>query len=191
MRKLALVLVGVALLMSLPVPSVLAAPPWYDGPGGPDDKHLQTTPWEPFHRALATDGLIDPTGGSATGFITFVCESQEGFEYSVDVKGLAPGTYQVTGIPLANEPEWTPGGIILVTSVDYGLYPSLLIGTVNVNGTGEGEVEGVVGLPPGGYLWEIDVVDPAGVVILRTIRTSDPGVPPGFPGDHVGFFVYP
>ncbi len=200
MKKAISVLFGAILLMTLFASPVLANPPWYDGPGGPDAKHIQTTPWEPHHRSIATDGLIDPTGGSASGFIVFLCESQEGFEYSVNVKGLAAGNYEVRGIPLQNEPEWDEilgfPNVALATSSDWGAYAYKVIDTIAVSS--EGEVEGVVSsLPPGGYLWQIDVVDlSSGTVVLTTIPSGPPipftpWWPSPTPGDHVGFGVYP
>jgi hypothetical protein len=196
-KKVLSAVLGAILLTTLFVSPVLANPPWYDGPGGPDDKDLQTTPWAPFHRALATDGLVDITGGDASGFVVFVCQSQEGFDYSVDVKGLAKGTYEVKAIPLVDEPEFDFSGgfpfpVILVTSDDVGHGPYDL-GSVTIGGKNEGQVEGVVGLDPGEYIWQIVVVDSGGTTILSTIpsQPANPDWPLGIPGDPVGFEVFP
>jgi hypothetical protein len=189
---------GAILLMSLSVSPVLADPPWYNGPdGGYSAKEQHAPPWTD-EKVKATDGLIDVTGGNASGFVSFVCESQEGFDFSVDAKGLARGTYDVIAIPLVDEPEWLfdgtpfPWPVIWVTSDDaaHGPYD---LGSITIGGENEGELEGVLSLDPGEYYYQIVVVDSAGTTILSTIPSlpANPDWPLGIPGDPAGFGVFP
>lgn len=170
----------VAFLMILFVSPALAAPPWYDGPGGQDEKgvtgknlpHLQTTPWSPDHRALATDGLVPTMEGpaEAAGFVTFVCQSQEGFEYGVDVKGLDEGWYQIIAQPKIQNVFLPPDTIRVVESD--GFPESVLINNIHVGPSGEAEVEGVVKAAPGFYVWQIIVqkLDGDEPIVLTTIQ---------------------
>ena len=130
--------------------------------------------------------LIDDVG-DVSGYVVFACQSVEGFQYSVSVKGLDPFTaYTVRAESLsalwAPFPPffgWTP------TSDGGGNTHSL--GVINTNGEGEGEVSDLVPLLPGMYNFEIIVADPDGIDVLWTI----PCIPYVVPGDSVDFFVLP
>jgi hypothetical protein len=198
MKKVILLVLGTILLTTLVASPVLADPPWYNGvPGGYAAKEQNAPPWTE-EKVKATDALVDMTGGSASGFVSFVCETQEGFDYSVDVKGLATGQYDVIAIPLEDEPEFDfPNfpAVIFLTSDDaaHGPYD---LGSINIGGKGEGELEGVVSLPPGFYLWQIVVVDSGDVTVLSTLPSGPPisgtdWFPDPTPGDHAGFIVFP
>ena len=115
--------------------------------------------------------------GVISGWITFACQSVEGFQYSVAVRDLSPTTtYTVQAMSLAEafgglDPDGNP--IFLPTSDGAGnLYA---LGTINTNGEGEGEVTGLVPLssnhaflPFGLYAFEIQVLDSTDTVILAT-----------------------
>lgn len=186
-RKVLLALLAALILLLVPVSAVLADPKYglikanrrkhivrnwlYDSsyPGGFDPQN------PPSYRDLGVSGSV-----------TFACQSVEGFQYSVAVKGLASGTtYDVRAVSLATAflPE-PPAGADQPTSDGGGnTYP---LGTITTNGQGEGEVTGLVPLPAthyflpfGWYGWEIKVAD-AGEDVLWTI-----------PEDPIDFVVFP
>lgn len=173
MKKMQLGLIMVLLAMpTLLVTTVSAAPKWYK----PDTAtvypwlsgaEMHATPWA-AHRVRATDPLLvveslDPTlfgedppedGWSLDyqlgGWVTFVCASQEGFDYSIDVYGLDPKTkYDVVAFDVFGS-----------TLVD--------LGDVSTDKEGEGEIEGVIGLDPGFYVYAISV-NLDGTPVLQTL----------------------
>ena len=124
------------------------------------------------------------TWTQVAGWVTFACQSVEGFQYSVAVKGLAPGTtYDVRAEALFVVDPDGPGPIPPTPTSDGGSVYAL--GSITANGEGEGEVEGLITLPAshpflpfGMYGWEIVVSD--GVDVLRTA-----------PFDPIDFQVFP
>ncbi len=115
--------------------------------------------------------------GDVSGWVTFACQSVEGFEYSVAVRDLNPTTtYTVQAVSLAEafaglDPDNNP--IFLPTSDGPGnIYP---LGTINTDREGEGEATGDYPLPSthaflpfGLYAFEIQVLDSGDNVILST-----------------------
>ncbi|MFQ5759327.1 MAG: hypothetical protein ACE5IF_06585 [Candidatus Bathyarchaeia archaeon] len=178
MKKMRLGITTVFLVMlMLLVATASAAPKWYREDGAfvypwisfVEKKHM--VPWfeeHPPHRAsdpLLVAGSLDlplppgseppPEGRSLEyelgGWVTFICESQEGFEYSIDVKGLDPRTmYDVVAFD-----------VFSATLVD--------LGDISTDKDGEGEIEGVIeGLSPGFYVYAISV-NLEGTPILQTL----------------------
>ena len=119
--------------------------------------------------------------------MTFACQSLDGLEYSVSVKGLDPSTtYTVRAESLSA--LWAPFPPFfgwIPTSDGGGNTHSL--GAINTNREGEGEVSDLVPLLPGIYNFEIIVADPDGIDVLWTI----PCIPYVVLGDSVDFFVLP
>jgi len=110
---------------------VLAYPPQYGLITANNNKHI------------VRNYLYD-NNGLVSAWITFACQSVEGFQYSVTVRGLSPGTtYSVRAESLTSvfvpEIGWLP------TSDGAGNTYSL--GTITVNGEGKGEVSGLIPLP--------------------------------------------
>ncbi len=127
--------------------------------------------------------------GDVSGWVTFACQSVEGFQYSIAVRDLDPTTtYTVQAVSLAEafagiDPD-TGLPIMLPTSDGPGIiYP---LGTINTDGEGEGEVTGLVPLPSTGFLgfglyaFQIEVRDSTDTVILVT-----------HPFDPIDFQVFP
>jgi len=126
-----------------------------------------------------------------SAWITFVCQSVEGFQYSVAVRGLSPSTtYTVRGVSLGlitipNPAPPPPPMITVPTSDVAGTTYSL--GSITTNGEGEGEVSGMISLPAwhpfipgiGLYAWEIRVADLGTTDVLWTI-----------PADPIDFIVF-
>lgn len=119
---------------------------------------------------IVRDPLVN-SGGATSGWVTFPCQSLEGFQYSVAVKGLSSHTtYEVwaLSLPAVYVPElstWLP------TSDGGGVWYAL--GIIHTNGKGEGEVTGLIPLPAthlflpfGLYGWVIIVFDPTEVPVL-------------------------
>ena len=116
---------------------------------------------------------LGPTGvdPDALGWVTFACESVEGFQYSVSVKGLVPNaTYTLEAISLPS--AWTPFGVLPSSDFPAGaLYP---LGTIHTNGKGEGKLnEGLLPLPAthlflpfGLYEFVVVVKDSSGTAVL-------------------------
>ncbi len=122
--------------------------------------------------------------GAVSGWVTFACQSVEGFQYSIAVRDLDPTTtYTVQAYSL--EFAFTPGGPMPTSD---GLGNTYSLGTINTDGEGEGEVTGEVplpathggGLPFGLYAFEIQVLDSGDNVILATS-----------PADPIDFQVFP
>ena len=117
------------------------------------------------------------------GHVTFACQSVEGFQYSVAVKGLTPGSvYTVEAVSL--DEAWTPDGNLPTSDGEDVVYS---LGSITTDGEGEGEVEGLIPLSPthpflpfGFYGWEIVVKDSNGSEVLRTA-----------PSDPIDFQVFP
>ncbi len=187
MKKMKLGFIMVLLVMPMLLATTASAKPkWYR----PENATLypwlsvyekpRFVPWfdhHPPHRA--TDPLLvveslDPTlwgedppedGWSLDyelgGWVTFMCESQEGFDYSIDVKGLDPKTkYDVSAFD-----------VLSLTMVD--------LGDISTDKDGEGEIEGVIGLDPGFYVYAISV-NLDGTPILQTLSPNtfyDPDLP--------------
>lgn len=169
-RKILLALLGVMLLLLVPL-STAFADPEYGRITGRDDPTDKGNPQKHIVRNFIYGS------GDDIGWVTFACQSVEGFQYSVAVKGLASRTtYDVQAVSLGGS-DGAPGVI----------YP---LGTIRTNGKGEGEVRGLVPLPLAGhflvgpippflpvpayvYNWDIQVVDAAGVVVL-----SSPAIDP-------------
>lgn len=163
---------GLLMLVLAPA-TAFAKPKWFrNGPIWPwvSAKELHTTPWSPEEKVLATDPLLvvsslelpplppetppPPEGRSlgyeVGGWVTFECETQEGFVYSIDVKGLDPDTmYDIVAFD-----------VFSLTIVD--------LGDILTDGDGEGEIEGIIGLDPGFYVYAISV-NLDGTPILQTL----------------------
>lgn len=122
-----------------------------------------------------------------SGSVTFACQSLEGFEYSVSVKGLSPRTtysVQAESLEAAFRPFPPFNGWVATSDGDGQTYS---LGNIRTNRNGEGEVSGLFSLPPGIYNWEIKVDDPDGIEVLRTIQC----IPYSVPGDPIDFDVFP
>jgi hypothetical protein len=96
----------------------------------------------------------DPSAADyVSGWVTFTCftngQAPKGFDYTVTAKGIDRGRYEV-----------------------YAHFPTrVLLGTLNVGGKGEGELQGFYDLDPGMYEVQI-TVELEGTVILR-LHLSD------------------
>jgi hypothetical protein len=177
-KRLMMALLGAVLLLSLVATPALAAPPGYQEDPNPPW-------WSGGHKAIVTDSLVGATGN---GYVRFLCQSQQGFEYSVGVYELSKGKYTVKAVSLPSmvDPPYWP-----TSDGDGVTYP---LGTINVKPSGDGEVEGIVSLPllghspleisPGIYIypyeWKIIVEDSDGNIVLATL-----------PEDPAGFAVFP
>ena len=121
--------------------------------------------------------------GGVSGWVTFACQSVEGFQYSVAVRDLDPTTtYTVQAVSL--EFAFTPDGPMPTSDGPGNTYA---LGTINTNGEGEGEVTDLLPLPAthaflpfGLYASEIQVLDSGNNVILTTS-----------PADPIDFQVFP
>jgi hypothetical protein len=174
MKKLISILLGAILLVSLIPSTVLADPPPYQ-PGNPPG-------WFPFPKNHVTDPLVGTTG---SGYIRFLCQSKQGFEYSVGIKGLTPGsTYSVEALSLPT--ILLPPGTPVPTSDGSGVLYAL--GSITTDGEGEGELDdGLISLPStnpflpfGAYNWVIRVKDSTGTIVLQSVA-----------GDEADFIVIP
>ena len=173
MKKLILGLIMVVLFVFSFVVPAFAYPPKYGLIKANKRKHI------------VRNYLYD-SAGDVSGWVTFACQSVEGFQYSVAVRGLSLGTnYTVRAESLAD--VFVPG-IGLVPTTD-GSGNTYSLGTIMTNGEGEGEVDdGLIPLPAthpslpfGLYGWEIKVADTTtGVDVLWTI-----------PADPIDFVVFP
>ena len=177
MKKPMLSFIALLLAASILVPVFAKQPPEYGLIKANKRKHIV--------RNYLYDGL------TVSGWVTFICQSTEGFQYSVAVRDLDPTTmYTVRALSLAAafaglDPDGNP--IFLLTSDGPGNYYPL--GTISTNGEGEGEVTGLVSLPAthailpfGLYAFEIQVLDSAGIVLVTI--SPDPidfQVFPGWP----------
>ena len=179
-KKLMLALLGAALLTSLVATPALADPP---------TRVLNNPPkWTGGHRAQVTDLLIPALGSpepTASGYVRFACQSKQGFEYSIGVKGLTGGTYTVWANPL---PLAYPPGMPPTPTSDAGS-PPYWLGVINPSADGDGEIDdGLVPLPAthpfslpfGLYNWQIVVKNSGGTVVLEIT-----------PGDEAEFVVFP
>lgn len=180
-------LLAITLFVGSLVASVFAYPPQYGLIKANKRKHI-------VRNYLYDDPAALPYPDTMpSGWITFACQSVEGFQYSVAVRDLLPTTaYTVQAVSLAT--IFVPGAGPVPTSDGSGIvYP---LGIINTNGEGEGEVTGLVSLPlightfyppfafppVGGWLydWEIQVLDSSSNIVLETI-TADP----------IDFLIYP
>lgn len=92
------------------------------------------------------------------GWVTFVCASDKpggqnlptGFEFSINVKGMSRGKYDVKAVGAT----------------------TYMLGTLNVSGKGEGELKGFYDLDAGFYVWQIEVY--SGSTLLLQTHPSDP-----------------
>ena len=120
---------------------------------------------------------------AVSGWVTFACQSVEGFQYSVAVRDLSPTTtYTVQAVSLATAE--TPYGPQPTSDGAGVIYP---LGILLTNGEGEGEVTGLIPLPAthavlpfGLYGWDIQVIDTSNNVVLSTL-----------PADPIDFQVFP
>lgn len=129
--------------------------------------------WSGGHRAMVTDPLVSTVGGAEYGYVRFPCQSKQGFEYSIGIKGLAPhSTYYLAAVSLPF--AYPPGSGPVPTSDGGGrLYR---LGTIRTGADGDGELDnGLVVLPAthpflpfGLYNWEIRVRDSSGTVVLHS-----------------------
>lgn len=173
MKKLIIALIMVVLFVPLFVVPAFAYPPKYGLIKANKRKHI------------VRNYLYD-SAGDVSGWVTFACQSVEGFQYSIAVRGLSPRTtytVRAESLPTAYLPP--PVNATLPTSDGPGNTYSL--GTIKTNGEGEGEVTGLIPLsswhpflPFGLYNWEIRVADPIGTDVLWTI-----------PADPIDFVVFP
>jgi hypothetical protein len=98
-KRLMMALLGAVLLLSLVATPALADPPPYQEDPNPPW-------WSGGHKAIVTDSLVGATGN---GYVRFLCQSQQGFEYSVGVHGLSKGKYTVKAVSLGfmvDPPGW-------------------------------------------------------------------------------------
>jgi hypothetical protein len=172
-RKLGII--GVLLLSLILVP-VLAYPPEYGLLKENKRKHI------------VRNYLVD-SDEIVSGHIVFACQSVEGFQYSVAVRGLQPGTtYNVRAESMALVHLPPPIGVVPSSDGGGNTY---LLGSITTDGEGEGEVSGLITLPAshlflpfGLYGWEIKVADQSSNDVLWTIPIG-----PGF--DPIDFVVFP
>ena len=135
--------------------------------------------------------LID-SFGEVSGYVVFACQSVEGFQYSVSVKGLQPSTtYNVRAESMALVYLPPPDDTWVPTSDGGG--NTYILGSIITDGDGEGEVSGLytlsashLFLPFGLYGWEIKVAPQVGADMLWTI----PPVGEDH-GDPIDFQVFP
>jgi hypothetical protein len=183
-------LIAIILVLVLPIVAINAAPIW---------ETFGMYPWVNFKVTksgihIASDPLFDstvvasiPPGDPGAvdlmkGWVTFKCATDrpdqknapKGFGFSVTVKGISAGSYEVMAFPTLAyfAPPPAPG----IPSDDMGSGPYSL-GTLIVGGDGEGELEGFYDLSAGFYAWRI-TVESAGTPILEThwIDAADFGV---------------
>ncbi len=89
---------------------------------------------------IVTDQLV--SAGSATGSVTFWCETTNGLRYKLNVSGLAPNTtYPIT----------LSGYRVDFATGELGPFESRSIGSVRTDAKGSGVVGGSVQLASGGY----------------------------------------
>lgn len=172
--KLASVILGALLLLSLVSPVALADPGTFVFKNPPK--------WAGGHRAMVTDPLVSTSGGPEYGYVRFPCQSKEGFEYSIGVKGLASNMEYTVQAASRGELIDPGTGLILPTSDGAGnIYP---LGIMKTGKDGDGEVSGLValpathplGLPFGIYEWDIQVLDSSGAVVLQSSEDDPVGL---------------
>jgi hypothetical protein len=214
-KKIMLVLAGIALLIVLsPATVVLAGspnPPDYgkynptDQPGQPPEEwgveKVIPIPSAPGGVArIITDPLVG-IGSPATGWVTFWCQSNLGFQYNIGVKGLDRlSTYGVRA--WGAQIEIVPGpGVYPIVELEPGLwvdlsttiYIELDLGTFKSDANGLGGVKGVSKLPSG-YIYNVAVVvsNSNGVPVLSAAYyPPSPGPFPYPPTEDTnGFIVY-
>jgi hypothetical protein len=214
-KKIMLFAAGIALLGALIPAVVLAGPPsppnygTYNPTGQPD----QPPEWWGVEKVIpiasAPGGVVriitDPLvgiGSDATGWVTFWCQSNKGFQYNIGATGLnrlsthsvkaygarinivqGPGVFPII------EPE--PG---LWIDLSTAIYVELDLGTFKTDANSLGGVKGVSKLPSGPYIYDVAVVvsDSNGVPVLGP--AAFPPIPGPFPyppgTDTNGFMVY-
>ena len=185
MRKRAISIMFLTLLL-IPIAFVAANPDWIDEP-------WETYPWVQYKITgsgihIAIDPLFDSSIVGAIlpfepgvddlvkGWVTFTCNTDnptqknapKGFDFSVTVKDIPAGSYDVVAHPtVAYIPnDDPPPDVLIVPSIDFG-FPPYALGTINVGGDGEGELDGFYDLPAGFYAWRITVVS-SGTPVLET-----------------------
>ncbi|HLC29576.1 MAG TPA: hypothetical protein VJM51_02200 [Dehalococcoidia bacterium] len=175
--------VSVALLTAILLATLVPSPALANPPEGAITENPRKT--------IVRDPLA-PTGADpdALGWVTFACESVEGFQYSISVKGLVPNaTYTVSAVaqPLA----FVPVPPFFLPTSDFPA--SYALGTVHTNGKGEGKLDnGLILLPAthpflpfGLYEWAVEVKDSSATTVLV------PGPDLFFGGtDYNGFQVF-
>ena len=198
MKKIMLVLAGIALLVALvPTTIVLAAPPNPPDYGKVDPLNISNideflpqilkvipAPWvsytvspeqEPYQVHIVNDPLVEVNGSGATGSVTFWCQSQVGFQYQIIASGLASNTsYNVT--------------TSFLDFVHFEFEDPTLLGILHTDVNGNGSVRGVIPLPPSTLFpyYLIVGVDLDGTPVLGP--GADPNEPFGLDGQ--GFIVY-
>jgi len=197
MKRLMLSVAAISLLMALSPAVALAGPPSPPDYGNYNPLDLLGPPesWgvEKILPSLAPGGqthiVTDPLIGlpSASGWVTFWCQSKVGFQHNIGATGLEPlSRYSVRafGIQALIVPPGTPGAIdtgagfwILLSSIS----PiELDLGAFKTDANGMGGVKGAAQLPAG-YAYDVGTVvfDGAGVPVLWS-PADDPN----------GFIVY-
>lgn len=195
MKRLMLAVATISLLMALSPAVALAGPPSPPDYGNYNPLGLVGPPesWgvEKILPSLAPGGqthiVTDPLiGPSASGWVTFWCQSKVGFQYNIGATGLNPlSRYSVRafGIQAIIVPPGTPDAIdtgegFWILIVDPAL--DLNLGKFMTDANGLGGVKGVAQLPAG-YLYDVGTVvfDGAGIPVLWS-PADDPN----------GFLVY-
>ncbi len=159
MKKIALIGVFALLIPLVSIASVSANPvwttfglyPWVNFKVTPSGLHIANDPLF-YSSDVASIAPFDPAAASLMkGWVTFVCGSENsknpptGFEYTIEIKDVAKGTYTVKAYPLAG-------------SSDFGSVVSYSLGTITVGSKGEGDVSGFYDLAgPAFYDWKITV----------------------------------
>jgi hypothetical protein len=158
-------LLGAVLLLSLIATPALADPPAYQEDPNPPW-------WSGGHKAIVTDPLVGATG---SGYVRFLCQSQQGFEYSIGIKGLERDTYTVKANALFIVDPDGPGPAPALPTSDGGA--TYTLGSIRTHRDGDGELEGTVNLPAthpflpfGLYGWEVTVEDSTSTVVLATLN---------------------
>lgn len=207
MKKIILVVAGIILLMALSPAVALAGPPSppdygkynpTDQPGQPPEEwgveKVIPIPSAPGGVVRIITDLLTGIESDATGWVTFWCQSNLGFQYNIGVIGLdelSRYSVEASGGQILIVPEGTPGAFELEQGlwVDFStLTPvELDLGTFKTDANGKGGVNGVTKLPSG-YVYEVAVVvsDSNGIPVLGPADS-----PPPFTGpDTNGFIVY-
>ena len=194
MKKIALPLAAIALLLALSPMAVFAGAPSPPNYGKVDPVGLWPPPPYPPLSVLtdvekvlpskAPDGqsriINDPLvptgqGSSASGWVIFWCQSQMGFQYNIGATGLNPlSTYSVHAVGVKAQivtsdtpgAEYVPGEDIWIKIVGF---PDLDLGKLRTDANGSGGVKGVTQLE-GVYLYIVSTVvrDSIGNTALAT-----------------------
>ena len=175
-KKITLVVAGIVLLMALSPALALAGPPSppdygkynpTDLPGQPPEEWgVEKVIPSPSAPGGAVRIITDPLEGtsSASGWITFWCQSRLGLKYNIGATGLNPvSTYGVKayGVQILIVPEDTPGAVELEPGL-WVLFSTstpveLDLGTFKTDANGRGGVRGVVKLEAG-YVYDVGTV---------------------------------